>query len=212
MPVHAHAMGAGGDGHEGFVLWPSPGLLPVMERVEPAPIATLVDDRRSHKWLDLMKEHMVDVEKRFQDTLVEDVYEILVQEPAMLKQGRRVRDAIDEMLRNPTSHMVYVIDDDMKLIGAITTATLLELIGHKVGVLGTSALSFYRFIRDTLGDDIGGVTQKITAVRRETRITDALNTMIKNRWDALPVVDDEDRLIGELVSLELFHKGKDLFE
>jgi len=155
---------------------------------------------------------MVDVEKRFQDTLVGDVYEILVQEPVMLEQGRRVRDAIDEMLRNPTSHTVYVIDDDMKLIGAITTATLLELIGHKVGVLGTSALSFYRFMRDTLGDDIGGVTQKITAVRRETRITDALNMMIKNRWDALPVVDDEDRLIGELVSLELFHKGKDLFK
>ncbi len=103
---------------------------------------------------------MVDVEKRFQDTLVGDVYEILVQEPVMLEQGRRVRDAIDEMLRNPTSHTVYVIDDDMKLIGAITTATLLELIGHKVGVLGTSALSFYRFMRDTLGDEIKDVVQK----------------------------------------------------
>ncbi len=52
----------------------------------------------------------------------------------------------------------------------------------------------------------------MTVVRRETKITDALNLMIKNRWDALPVVDDKDRLVGELVSLELFHKGKDLFK
>lgn len=155
---------------------------------------------------------MVEVEKSFQDTLVGDVYEILVQEPVTVRQGARIRDAIEEMLRNPTSHIVYVVDDGMKLIGAITTATLLELIGYKVGVKGASALSFYRFVRDALGDDIGSVIQKVTAVRRETKITDALNTMIKNRWDALPVVDDKDRLVGELVSLELFHIGKDLFE
>jgi len=129
----------------------------------------------------------------------------------VIRQGARIRDAIEEMLRNPASHVVYVVDDDMKLIGAITTAALLELIGYKVGVKGASALSFYRFVRDALGDEIKDVVQKMTAVRRETRVTDALNMMIKNRWDALPVVDDEDRLVGELVSLELFHKGKDLF-
>lgn len=155
---------------------------------------------------------MVEVEKSFKDTLVGDVYEILVQEPVMVGRGTRIRDAIEEMLRNPTSHIVYVVDDDMKLIGAITTTTLLELIGYKVGVKGASALSFYRFMRDALGDDIGSVIQEVTAVRRETKITDALTTMIKNRWDALPVVDDKDRLVGELVSLELFHIGKDLFE
>jgi len=159
-----------------------------------------------------MKEHMVEVEKSFQDTLVGDVYEIIVQEPVVIRQGTRIKDAIEEMLRNPASHVVYVVDDDMKLIGAITTAALLELIGYKVGVKGASALSFYRFMRDTLGDEIKDVVQKMTVVRRETKITDALNLMIKNRWDALPVVDDKDRLVGELVSLELFHKGKDLFK
>ena len=155
---------------------------------------------------------MAEVKKSFKDTLVGDVYDIIVQEPVVIKEGTRIRDAIEEMLRNPTSHIVYVVDDDMKLIGAITTATLLELIGYKVGVMGASALSFYRFMRDALGDDIGSAIQKVTAVKRETRITDALNMMIKNRWDALPVVDDEEKLVGELVSLELFHEGKDLFE
>jgi CBS domain-containing protein len=155
---------------------------------------------------------MVEIEKSFHDTLVGDVYEILVQEPVVIRQGTKMRDAIEEMLRNPTSHVVYVVDDDMKLVGAVSTAAVLEMIGYKVGVMGGSTLSFIRFMRDALKDDIGSALRKVTAVRRETRITDALNMMIKNRWDSLPVVDDEGRLVGELVSLELFHKGKDLFE
>lgn len=155
---------------------------------------------------------MVDIEKSFQETLVGDVYEILVQEPVVIRQGTKIRDAIEEMLRNPTSHVVYVVDDDMKLVGAVTTTAVLEMIGYKVGVMGASTLSFLRFMRDTLKDDIGSAMRKVSSVKRETRITDALNIMIRNRWDSLPVVDDEGRLVGELVSLELFHKGKDLFE
>jgi CBS domain-containing protein len=155
---------------------------------------------------------MVKVEKSFQDTLVEDVYEVVVQEPIVVRKGSSIKDAIEEMFHNPISHVVYVVDDDGKLIGAITTRTLLNLLGYKVGVKGTSALSFYRFMRDALGDDIGSVLQPVTPVKRGTRITEALSLMIKNQWDALPVVDDEDRLVGEMVSLELFYKGKELFK
>ena len=108
---------------------------------------------------------MVDIEKSFQETLVGDVYEILVQEPVEIRQGTKIRDAIEEMLRNPTSHVVYVVDDDMKLVGAVTTAAVLEMIGYKVGVMGASTLSFLRFMRDTLKDDIDSAMRKVSSVK-----------------------------------------------
>ncbi len=149
--------------------------------------------------------------KSFRDTLVGDVYDIIIAKPSVVKDGMGIREAIDEMLRNPMTHRVYVVDNEGRLKGVVTTGTLLNLLGYKVGVRGMSALTFHRFMRDALGDNVALVRQSITPVRRETKIVDALNLMIKNQWDALPVVDDDNRLVGELVSLELFVKGKELF-
>lgn len=149
--------------------------------------------------------------KSFHDTLVGDVYDIIIAEPSVVREGTGIKDAIDAMLRNPLTHRVYVVDNEGRLKGVVTTGALLNLLGYKVGVRGMSALSFYRFMRDALGNNVGAVRQSITPVKRETRVVDALNLMIKNQWDALPVVDDDNRLVGELVSLELFVKGKELF-
>jgi CBS domain-containing protein len=44
------------------------------------------------------------------------------------------------------------------------------------------------------------------------KLTRAIEIMLEEHVNDLPVVDGDGRLIGELVSLELFLKGKELFE
>jgi CBS domain-containing protein len=146
------------------------------------------------------------------DTIVGDVYDQIVKRPSTVKPSAKIRDAIEEMLQNPISRKVYVVDDDGKLMGTVTTETILRLLGYRVGVREGGAISFYRFLRDALKEDVLSVMQKSTAVKKETRLTDVLQLMIENHLNDLPVVDDQGRLIGEVISLELFIIGKNVFE
>jgi CBS domain-containing protein len=93
----------------------------------------------------------------------------------------------------------------------VNTDTILRLIGYRTGVRDKGALSFYRFLRDTLKQDIADLVTPTRSVTKDDRLVDALEIMIKDHVNDLPVVDAEGRLIGELVSLELFLKGRELF-
>lgn len=150
-------------------------------------------------------------DKTFRDTLVGDVYELIVKRPTTVARDAKISKIIDGMVENTVSRKVYVIDEGRKLLGIVNTDTILRLIGYRTGVRDKGALSFYRFLRDTLKEDIADLVTPTRSVTKDDRLVDALEIMIKDHVNDLPVVDAEGRLIGELVSLELFLKGRELF-
>lgn len=148
----------------------------------------------------------------FIDTRVGDVAGLIVKEPMHVQKSAKIRDAIELMLKNPASRKVYVIDTDGNLAGAITTETILRLIGYRVGVEENRGLEFYRFLRDTLKEEVEQVMANVRPVKKETKLTEALRLMLDLHVNDLPVVDDDYKLIGELSSLELFAIGRELFQ
>ncbi len=150
--------------------------------------------------------------KSFSDTTVGDVAGLVSKEPTQVQKNAKIRDAIDLMLKNPVSRKVYVIDVDGNLVGAVTTETILKLIGYRVGVQENLDIEFYRFLRDTLKENVEEVVAKVKPIKKETKLTEALRLMIELHVNDLPVVDDDYKLIGELSSLELFAKGRELFD
>jgi CBS domain-containing protein len=155
---------------------------------------------------------MPDAEKKFSETLVGDVYELIVRTPTSVREDAQVREVIDGMLSNPLSRKVYVVDGQGKLKGIITTETILRLIGYRTGVRQTGATSFYRFLRDMFKEDVIRLMTSTRSVTREDKLTTAMDIMLRDHVNDLPVVDADGRLVGELISLELFLKGKELFE
>jgi CBS domain-containing protein len=151
-------------------------------------------------------------EKSFSDTLVGDVYTLIVKEPAQVQKSAKIREAIELMLNNPISRKVYVVDVEGNLVGAVTIETVLRLVGYRVGVKQDRGLELFRFLRDTLKEDVEQVIAKVKPVKKETKLTEALQIMIDNHLNDLPVVDDDYKLIGELSSVELLEKGRQLFE
>lgn len=151
-------------------------------------------------------------ETKFSDTLVGDVYEQVVKRPATVTMEAKIVDVIDGMIANPLSRKVYVVDGKGKLRGMINTDTVLRLIGYRTGVRQAGALSFYRFLRDMMKEDISSLITPTRAVTAQDRLTDALRIMVQDHVNDLPVIDEGGSLIGELVSLELFLKGKELFD
>jgi len=150
--------------------------------------------------------------KSFSDTKVGDVAGLVVKVPMKVQKSAKIRDAIELMLKNPVSRKVYVIDVEGNLVGAVTTEKILKLIGYRVGVQENRSMEFYRFLRDTLKENVEEAVVLVKAVKKDTKLTEALRIMIEYHVNDLPVVDDDYKLIGELSSLELFAKGKELFD
>ncbi len=151
-------------------------------------------------------------DKRFSDLLVADVYETMVKTPSRIKKDASIRDAIELMIQNTLSRKVYVVDDDGKYLGTVNSETVLRLIGYRVGVRDSGGWSFIRFLRDAFKEDVGSIMVKGRTISRDTPLVRATEIMVTDHLNDLPVVDEEGKLIGELVSLELFMQGRTLFE
>jgi CBS domain-containing protein len=155
---------------------------------------------------------MVDTKKSFSDLMVEDVYDLVVKDPTTIDSGAKIRQVFDEFLNNPVSRKVYVLNEEGKYMGAVTTETLLRLLGYRVGVREFANWSLWRLMRDMLKEGVEGVIEKVPSVKRSDKLTKALQIMVEDHFTDLPVVDDDGRLIGELNSFEIFMKGRELFE
>jgi CBS domain-containing protein len=155
---------------------------------------------------------MTEMKKSFSDLLVGDVYDLVIKEPSTVKTGSKIHEVFDKYLKNPISRKVYVIDDEGKLLGAVTTETLLRLLGYRVGIREFAGMSLWKLMRDMLKEGVDGVIIKVPPVKTTDKLTMALQIMLDNHLDDLPVIDADGKLIGELNSLELFSKGKELFD
>ena len=155
---------------------------------------------------------MVEMKKSFSDLLVSDVYDLVIKEPSMVRAGSKIQEVFDQFLKNPVSQKVYVIDEEGKLLGAVTTQTLLRLLGYRVGVREFAGFSLWKLMRDMLKEGVDGVFVKVPPVKATDKLTKALQIMLDNHVSDLPVVDEDGKLVGELNSLEIFHKGRGLFE
>jgi CBS domain-containing protein len=154
---------------------------------------------------------MAEIDKRFSETLVNDVFDLIVKGATTVSVEDTMSDVIEGMLGNPVSRKVYVVDRQGKLLGMVNTDTVLRLIGYRTGVRELGAMSFYRFLRDMFKEKVSTLMSPTRAVTKENSLKDALDIMIRDHVNDLPVVDAEGRIIGELVSLELFLKGRELF-
>jgi len=151
-------------------------------------------------------------DKKFSDVLVCDVYDKIVLKPSQLRKDAKINDAIEQMIANPLSRKVYVVDDDGKYVGTVSTETILRLIGYRVGVRDGGGISFYRSLRDMFKEDVKSIMVKGRAVTKTDTLTYAMTIMMEDHLNDLPVVDAENHLVGELVSLELFLEGRRVFE
>jgi len=94
----------------------------------------------------------------------------------------------------------------------VTTETVLRLLGYRVGVREQGALSMGRFLRDALKEKSSDIMVKGTVVTPSTLLKSAVDVMVQEHLNDLPVVDENGLLIGELMGMELLLMGRNLFE
>lgn len=150
--------------------------------------------------------------KRFEDIVVGDAFEIVEKGAVMVQKGARIGEVIDALIGQSGSEAVYVIDVEGNLAGAIRTQTLLRAVGYRVGVRESTGLSFLRMLRDMRKESAESLMAKVRPVKRSTPLKKALDLMIEDGVEDLPVVDDDYKLVGHLSALELFYVAEGLFD
>jgi CBS domain-containing protein len=151
-------------------------------------------------------------DKDIRDLLVEDVHEVMVGKPAIVKEDAILKDVVDSMTQNLISRKVYVVDDEEKLIGVITIETLLRQVGYRVGVREAGVISFFKFLSGVFKENVTEFMEKPVTVTNRHKVLDALRMMVEHHLNDLPVIDDEGKIIGELNSLEILVQAKKIFE
>ncbi|PGH47164.1 CBS domain-containing protein [Streptomyces sp. Ru87] len=99
-----------------------------------------------------------------------------------------------------------VVDDDEKVLGVISETDLMARqaeqfgTGHRLPLTRTARRSAAKVRARTAGELMS--TPAVT-VRADDSIAQAARTMVKNRVERLPVIDEEDRLVGIVTRRDL---------
>ncbi len=151
-------------------------------------------------------------DKDFRDLTIEDIYEILADKPAIVKEDSILSDAVEAITKSSSSRKVYVVDSDGKLKGVITIETLLRHVGYKVGVREAGMISFFKFLSGIFKEKAVEIMDVPVMVTKRHRVLDALQKMVEYHLNDLPIVDDEEKIIGELHSLDILLQTKYIFK
>lgn len=151
--------------------------------------------------------------KDLKDQLVGDVYELVTGEPAVVKKGAMLKDAIDAIVnKKPTTRKVYVVDEKGVLQGTITIETLMQQVGYRIGVRKPGAISFFKFLSGIFKEKVEDFMTPSVAISRKDPLLSTIKLMVENHLNDLPVVDEDGKLIGELNSLEILVESRKWFE
>lgn len=155
-----------------------------------------------------MEEHDM-TDKQIEEIRVRDILREQRQgEPATVTEDDRLRKAVDAMIENPETRKAYVLNGEGKLIGTITLETLMRHVGYCFGVRKPGITSFLKMLAEISDDRVGEAMTKSVKVLEDEMLTNVTKLMVENHLNDLPVVDDEDRLVGELNGLDILRESR----
>jgi len=119
-------------------------------------------------------------------TLVDERLQVVVRrEPVTVAPGTSLADCLVEIQRTGTGDSVFVVDGDRRLLGVLTERDIFgRLVGGDVAEIDLSQPV------ETL------MTTKPHHLHLDETVRDAIELMQTGRYRNVPLVDDEDHLVG----------------
>lgn len=120
------------------------------------------------------------------------VFSLKPKEPLLVKRDTKIRDAA-QLMGQMKSDCVLVVDDkDGELMGIVTAKDL------AFKVVGSHSKN-HRHGEHSIDDPISEImTSNPMCARTKTKARDALNLMVNRKFRHLPIVDDENGIVGVL--------------
>lgn len=135
-----------------------------------------------------------------EEVKIKDMRMLVTPYPSFVEKKASADDIAKMLIANPNLKSIYVIDDEMRLVGRVT---LKKLIKHEFMDLVPSAFEYFNAL-----EFIGKKTAEDLMIQSDyVKDNDTLKTafvkMYEHEFDELPVVDKDRHLIGNIDLLEL---------
>ena len=142
--------------------------------------------------------------KRFSEELVKDAESLIVNDPISVREGVEVFAAVEAILKDPRTQTVYVVDKKYRLKGILNINDLLKVSSVQMAPRKKKKMwNFFKYMSLLYSETVNDIMRKPVSVRMDDKVIDALQLMERNNLMDLPVVDGNDKLIGELNGMEI---------
>jgi CBS domain-containing protein len=140
---------------------------------------------------------------------VKEAYRLIVKDPIRVNKETQLHEAVEMILTEPRTRSAYVVDSEGRLLGMIALKQMLQAVGYSISKtygsenlkdLGVTSMQF-------------SVTSSMMVpptVQEDELLLSALEKMIDSGLEDLPVIDENNKLIGELNGFEILLLGSEI--
>ena len=146
--------------------------------------------------------------KRLDELRLGDLGDIVSKMPPTLQKDASIGQALDAMLADARSRKAYVIDTEGNLVGVVTGESVLELLRERGADRRNDSKEFTDLARSLLKKGVEQVIKRPRPVMLSTSMKEVLSIMMAEHIEDLPVVDEDYKLIGELIGSEMIRAFK----
>jgi CBS-domain-containing membrane protein len=150
---------------------------------------------------------------------VRDLREAWVDAPRTVRPGDPISRAVEQLLAQPSSRMVYVVDAANKLVGVVSWRSVLKATNARMGARQPGIVSLVQLFRNLMPERVEDLMRRPAPLTEDMTVEQALLLMDETHQNDLPVVDAEGRLVGELngmhimrLALDVFRRGEEALE
>ncbi len=137
--------------------------------------------------------------------MVKDIMNLITQEFAVVRKEASLSEVLREMLRDPKTQSVYVVNEKDELVGIITLDIALQYLYGQY--IPPEYLQFDISLLQGTGVKAEDIMAPPVYVKEDETLKDAFVKMFRYHLNELPVVDETNHVIGDLHALELIEIG-----
>jgi CBS domain-containing protein len=141
---------------------------------------------------------------------VGEVYNLHGTATEQVSEGESIEFIINRFADEPGLRGIFLVDSNNKLSGSITRLILLKYIHLQIyggeGRPDLSVSELYHYIHAKNASDLVSESSHHLSLKESDNLKTALEMMMDYELDVLPVVDDQQRILGDLRLSELLVK------
>jgi len=137
-------------------------------------------------------------------TTVKDVMNLITTTAYTVRENDSLDMVLREMVKDPRTQCVYVVNDKEKLVGIITIDIALQYLYCEY--IPPQYIEFNLSVIEGANTVAKNIMLPPVYVKENTPIGEAFTKMFENHLYEIPVVDDSMRVIGDLHGMELIQR------
>lgn len=121
--------------------------------------------------------------------------------PSVVGTVATLRDVVGKLIEDRATREVYVVDDEGRFFGVITVRRLARFVFSALVPDRSSATELLELLSAEHAEHIA--IRKTACVRANDPFEHVIDVMLRSEIDEIPVVNEEDAIVGSLNLLEI---------